>query len=137
VAYRRKYLLDCEIAEAKAKEGKWKWMRMGGWKPLTIGLWAAGLALLFGAVALAVMLVPDGPPIMAPPAVPREEFRKSVVGKTRDEVTQAHGPPPKSGADFLYYSWLSSDPSTGKADKHIMVMFDERTGRCVNVKFTP
>jgi hypothetical protein len=134
MAYRRKYLLDCEIAEAKAKERwKWKW----GWKSLTIALWVLGAALLCGAAALAVRLVPSGPPVLGPPAIPREEFRKSVVGRTRDEVTAAFGPPAKSGPFFVYYSWLSSDPSTGKADQHIMVMLDEKTGRCVDVKFTP
>jgi hypothetical protein len=132
MAYKRKYLLDCEIAEAKAK-GKWDWKG----KPLTIALWAAGAALLCGAVALAVMFVSKGPPLLGPPPIPREEFSKSVMGKTKDEVAQALGPAPKSGPDFLYYSWLTRDQSTGKADKHIMVMFDEKTGRCAKVNFAP
>jgi hypothetical protein len=134
MAYRRKSLLDCEIAEMKAK-AKRKWSL--GSSPLTIGLWAGGAALLCVAIVLAVKFLSNGPPLLGPPAIPREEFSKSVVGKTKDEVTQAHGSPPKSGPDFRYYSWLSRDPSTGKADKHIMVMFDEKTGRCATVKFTP
>ncbi|MFO0846063.1 MAG: hypothetical protein U0797_27390 [Gemmataceae bacterium] len=136
MAYRRKYLLDCEIAEAKAKN-KWNGLFAWQWHPLTVGLCAAGAALLCGAIGLGVLFLWDGPPLLGPPPVPREEFRTSVVGKTRDEVTQALGPPLRTGGDFVFYSWLSRDPSTGRADKHIVVRFDVKTGRCVSVDFMP
>jgi hypothetical protein len=134
MAYRRKYLLDCEIAAEEAKR-KWKWKL--GWSPLTVGLWAAGAALVCGAVALAVMRLSGGPPIPGPPSVTREEFGNSVRGKTREEVTQAFGPPAKSGPDFVQYNWLTHDPSTRKRDGHVTVNIDEKTGRCVSVTIGP
>jgi hypothetical protein len=78
----------------------------------------------------------DRRPPLPPSSVTREEFGKSVRGKTRDEVTRAFGPPAKSGPDFASYDWITYDPSTRKADKQVTVNFDE-TGRCVSVTVRP
>jgi hypothetical protein len=131
MAYKRKYLLDCEIAEAKAK-GKWNW------KPLTIGLWAAGAALL----CVALLYVPVAFRLMTgtkagPRPIPREEFNRAVVGKDKGELVRAFGPPPRWGGDFMYYRSLTIDSATGKVDEHIMLTIDTKNDRCVKVSFPP
>jgi hypothetical protein len=132
MAYRRKYFLDSELAQQQGAKR---------WRLLALPPWALGAALLCAVllcVAAAVMLLPARlrPAVMGRPAVPREEFSKAVVGKTKAEVIREFGPPPKWRPGFLYYSALTRDPATGSVDEHIRVMIDEKTDRCVKVDFS-
>lgn len=67
----------------------------------------------------------------------REEFRKTVVGKTPDEVIAAVGKPDRTN-DFddrksWFYKELTTDPITDKVDKSITVRFKD--GRVYEVVF--
>jgi hypothetical protein len=73
-------------------------------------------------------------------AVPREEFKRLVEGKTETEVMAAVGTPDETsvGGSWkrLYYSGRTFDPATGKPDSSISVEIDRRTGKVGRVSFS-
>ena len=73
-------------------------------------------------------------------AIPREEFKRLVEGKTETEVMAAVGTPDETSVGTswkrLYYSGRTLDPATGKPDKSISVEIDRGTGKVGRVSFS-
>lgn len=116
-----------------ARTGKAPW--------LVILLVVGGLAVVgcAGAVGI-VLLVGMNVTTSDPPStvtVTRDEFRKSVVGKTEKEVLDLHGKPDSTtdsgGLRLWTYSRRTHDPVTGKTDSQVAVFF--RDGKVESVDY--
>ncbi len=66
----------------------------------------------------------------------RYDFRKAVVGKTKDQVEQAVGEPDKtsdlSDLSFWYYNNKVKDPTTGNMDESVYILFKNGIAEEVN-----
>lgn len=70
--------------------------------------------------------------------MPRDEFRKAVMGKTTAEVLKFAGKPESTSDTGTWQSWRyinkTTDPVTGKIDASLRIRFDN-DGRVENVNF--
>jgi outer membrane protein assembly factor BamE (lipoprotein component of BamABCDE complex) len=127
------------MAEEKSKVVLWVVLAIWGGLVLLCGLGGA----LF---AVAMFLFSTGPggstpvpanQVSARKTWPRDEFRKLLLGKTRDEVLETIGKPyqTENSGDVvnLYYRNVTVDPITGKVDDHAQVVIER--GTVVRVSF--
>jgi hypothetical protein len=125
------------MAEEKSNVVLWVFLAIGGGLVLLCGL---------GGVLFAIVLFSTGPggstpvpanQVSARKTWSRDEFRKLLLGKTRDEVLETIGKPyqTENSGDVLnlYYRNVTVDPITGKVDDHAQVVIER--GTVVRVSF--
>ena len=84
----------------------------------------------------AVQPIEVDPPDLGNVTYPREEFRKLVIGKTKDEVIAVVGKPERTGGgddEHWIYDGRTIDTTTGKTDGIIIIWF--QNGRVERVSF--
>lgn len=100
---------------------------------------AASVAL---ATLACLLLIACGAPRPQKKPPPRDEFKASVMGKTKGEVTGLLGKPESTrpglggNGDFWSYPGASYDPVAARADRSVTISFD-RAGKVVDVYFIP
>lgn len=67
--------------------------------------------------------------------VPLDEFRKSVMGKTKAEVKALYGPPDdtQGTTDWGYFN-LVIHPDNGKPLRYVWIAFDADDGLCFQLR---
>lgn len=107
-------------------------------RPAWVWLAVAGLGTVAVVGLLGAYFALTGPGRgPAPAVVPREEFRKALLGKTPDEVIRAVGRPEDTtddgGRQMWTYRGRTKDPVTGNVDSAAFVHF--KGGRVSSVDY--